>query len=189
MRVDIKGLVRYERRLEEALTSEETEVYIRRLFGALSEASREALLPVDAQVRRNARVLVSVPALFLMPGGGERARQHLIDQLRALFDAGDFDHRGRRPWPQLQLRPELRELSRRIALGWRLLERIQSLYGDRVLDIKSEGQGRQVLLWQLVPGGRPVPVGRIDEPSTFSPDPGFFVSSSDLLSLWRLVSE
>ena len=187
-RVDIKGLVRYERRMEESLTSEETDAFIRRVFGALSEASREALLPLDAQVRRNDRVLVSVPALFLKPDGAPAARQRCIDQLRALFDSGEYDHRGRRPWPQLQLRPEQRELSRRLALGWRLLERIKSAYGDRVAGVKSEAQGRLVYLWQLVPGGRPVSVGKIDEAGMLTPDPGFFIAGPDLLTLWRTVS-
>ena len=144
---------------------------------------------MEAQIRRNNRVLVSVPALFLAPGCSPESRTHLVDQLRALFDAGGCDVRGRRPWPQVQLRPELRELSRRIALGWRLLERIKSQHSERVLAVKAEGQGKNVLLWQLVPGGRPVPVGRIDESGVFAPESAFFIPPEKMLSLWRSVSE
>ena len=57
-RVDIKGLTRFENRMQEALTGSEVEVFLRRLIGALPGSSASCLLPLESQLKRNGRVLV-----------------------------------------------------------------------------------------------------------------------------------
>ena len=172
--------------MQEALTSDEAEVLIRRLVGALPSSSVSCLLPLETQVRRNNRVLVSVPALHFKSGVDLERKDAVVGQLRALFEDGSFDRGSRKPWPQLQQRPEQRALGKRIAQGWRLLEKPQANHSE-MTKVRSEAQGRNVVLWWLPSAGRPVVVGRVDQEGALKSDPAFFVDDARLQVLWSAI--
>ena len=158
-------------------------------MGALLSTSVACLVPLETQIRRNSRAIVSVPALHFKSGCGADLKDSVVGQLRALFESGAYDRGDRKPWPQLQQRPEQRALGKRLAQGWRLLEKLQETHAE-ITKVKSEAQGRNVVLWWLPAAGRPVVVGRIDQDGALKPDPAFSVNASRLEELWSgIVAE
>ena len=167
LRIEIVNCHEYARRFEQALDEVECTQFLRALVNALPENVQQCLLPFREQQRRNSRALVFVPCLHVKPNLTHDMRQDLIERLRAPLETGAHDRHGRRPRARWEPGPQQRPMSRLLAHGHRLTERIHEAHPE-LANWKVQSAGKSVEVWLCRPLTHPTLAARFDESHTLT---------------------
>ena len=133
--------------------------YLTRLWDTMPALHHASLLPLAEQRRRNARALCFVPCLHVRPNLSRDARQRLLEHIRGQFDMGAFDRHRRRLWARWEPSPAQKPLSRLLAFGHRLTERLTEKH-PVCSTWKVQSAGSSVEVWAMQQNTRPTLVLR-----------------------------
>ena len=161
-RLELVNCHDFDKRFEQALDAGECAIVLRSLVGTLPSHLQQCLLPLPEQERRNNRALVFVPQLHLRPGVTSATRAELIDSVRTSLSSGNYDRHGRRPRVRWEPGPHQKPLSRLMAQGHRLTEKVCAAHGE-LSSWKVQSAGKAVEVWHCPVGGRPTLFIRFDE--------------------------
>ena len=115
---------------------------------------RASLLPLAEQRRRNARALVFVPCLHVRPGLADSTRQTLLTHVPDQLATGAYNHNGRQPRARWDPGEARRPLSRLLAFGHRLTERLAARASE-LCTWKVQPSGNGLEVWHTSAGQRP----------------------------------
>ena len=165
LRIELVNLQDFARRFDHAMDGSECATYLMRLWGTLPAHFVASMLPLAEQLRRNARALCFVPCLHVRPGLTRDVRQSLLEQIRSQIDTGTFDRHGRRPRARWEPSPAQKPLSRLLAYGHRLTERLVEKH-PAFATWKVQPAGTAVEVWLMQASARPVLALRADASHT-----------------------
>ena len=165
LRIELVNLQDFARRFDQAMDGPECATYLTRLWGTLPAHFVASMLPLAEQLRRNARALCFVPCLHVRPGLTRDLRQSLLEHIRSQMDTGTFDRHGRRPRARWEPSPAQRPLSRLLAYGHRLTERLVERH-PAFTTWKVQPAGTAVEVWLMQASARPVLALRADASHT-----------------------
>ena len=162
-RIEIVNCHDYAKRFEQAYDEGECRAFIRAVTNSLPASAQQCLLPLREQERRNSRALVFMPFFRVKPGLSMEARQTLIEHIRSQLDSGAHDRHERRPRARWEPGPHQRPLSKLLALGHRLSERVHGSFPEySTWKVQASGKS-SVEVWLTRPLHRPILLARIDE--------------------------
>ena len=107
-----------------------------------------------------------VPTLYVVSNLSHSQRAQLMDSIRSALATGDHDRAlsggSRRPRARWEPSPAQRPISKLLALGHRLTERV-ALSHSELSQWKVQSAGRSVEVWLCRPSTRPVLFAKFDE--------------------------